>query len=636
VGIGNNPKMDERTISLSAAGTSANEQIAFLHSIIEGSTEFAIIALSGDGTILSWNEGARRVYGYDPGEIIGQSSFRLLPSEALAPAHHPFAGLAQIQRSGKWPGELTQIRKKGRVFSATVSITSRAIPGQTLPGFTMISREVNTSQQVRGRPTQRSHAFGDATALLNAVLESPVENSIIVMDITGTILAWNEGARRNYGYLAEEMIGRPNTNLLHTAEDVESGRVAEFFEAALRTGKAEGIFERVRKDTGRFTASVALTLRRNADHTPIGYVLLSRDVTDRKRAEERFRALLEAAPDAMVIMDSEGRIKLVNAQTEKLFGYARAELLENAIEMLVPLRFRERHPQHRKGYFMKPKVRGMGLGLELYGLRKDRTEFPVEISLSPIETETGTLVSGAIRDITDQKRVQERLRRKNIELEQQNQRVQQANRLKNEFLANMSHELRTPLNSIIGFSEILHDGKVGAINLKQKAYIGNVLTSARHLLQLINDVLDLSKVESGKMEFFPEPTDPNQLIREVCEILRTLVARKRLRFQIEVDPALVQIVLDPSKLKQILFNYLSNAIKFTPEEGQVTVVMRPDGADFLLLEVKDTGIGIKAEDVKRLFLEFQQLDGSASKKYQGTGLGLALTKRIAEAQGGTV
>ncbi|MGA7760148.1 MAG: PAS domain S-box protein [Candidatus Binataceae bacterium] len=603
----------------------------------------------------------------------------------------------------------------------------------------------------------RRDALIDPVVLLDAILESPTEYSIIVMDLEGRILAWNEGARGNYGYLAEEMVGKASSSLLHTAQDIKSGKVAAFFGIALRTGKAEGIFERVRKDRTRFTASVSLMLRRNAENTPVGYVLISRDITDRKRAEDRFHALLEAAPDAMVIVGPDGRIVLVNAQTEKLFGYRRAELLGNTVEMLVPQRFRAQHPQHRTRYFADPKVRGMGSGLELYGLRKDGTEFPIEISLSPIETETGMLVSSAIRDISerkqaedrfravleaapdamvivgpegrivlvnaqteklfgyaraellgntvemlvpqrfralhpqqrthyfanpkvremdsglelyglrkdgaefpieislspidtetgmlvssairdisDRKRTQEQLRRKNVELEEQNQRVQQANRLKSEFLANMSHELRTPLNSILGFSEMLHDGKVGEINPRQKDYIGNVLSSAHHLLQLINDVLDLSKVESGKMEFFPKPIDPKKLAHEVREILRTLAARKRLHLEIAVDPSLVEIVVDPSKLKQVLFNYLSNAIKYTKEDGYVTVAMRPDGSDFFVLEVSDTGIGIKPEDTTRLFEEFQQLDGGISKKYEGTGLGLALTKRIVEAQGGTV
>jgi len=228
------------------------------------------------------------------------------------------------------------------------------------------------------------------------------------------------------------------------------------------------------------------------------------------------------------------------------------------------------------------------------------------------------------------------LKSANRELQAQYLQLHDANRLKSEFLANMSHELRTPMNAIIGFTQLIHDGKVGAISADQQEYLGDILGSAGHLLQLINDVLDLAKIEAGKLEFNPEPIRLSKLITEVRNILQPLAASKHLTIVIEVAESVEKVVLDAAKLKQVLYNYLSNAIKFTPEEGRIILRARDEDAEHFRLEVEDSGIGIVPEQIEKLFVAFQQLDSSAAKRHQGTGLGLALTKKIVEAQGGHV
>jgi signal transduction histidine kinase len=240
-----------------------------------------------------------------------------------------------------------------------------------------------------------------------------------------------------------------------------------------------------------------------------------------------------------------------------------------------------------------------------------------------------------IRDVTERKRLEEG-RARTLELETQNRRVQEASRLKSEFLANMSHELRTPLNAIIGFSALMHGGKAGPMSETQTEYLGDILTSSRHLLQLINDVLDLAKIEAGRIEILPQAVDLARIAAEIRDVVRGLAVEKHVEISLKVADDLKDIVTDPRLLKQVLYNYLSNAIKFTPEHGTIQLEMAPSLPGRFKLSVCDNGIGIKPEDVLRLFQEFQQLDSGISKHYPGTGLGLALTKRIVEAQGGEV
>jgi signal transduction histidine kinase len=239
------------------------------------------------------------------------------------------------------------------------------------------------------------------------------------------------------------------------------------------------------------------------------------------------------------------------------------------------------------------------------------------------------------RDVTEEK-AQEEIRRRSQVLEEQNRSIQEANRLKSEFLANMSHELRTPLNAVIGFSEILIDEKTGAINPAQREYLNDIWTSGKHLLQLINDVLDLAKVEAGKMELNPQTFSVKAAIAEGCAIIKAAALKKNIALHIEAPPEDLVATLDPLRFKQVLYNLLSNAVKFTPDNGVVTLTVSRDDDQQIRLQVQDTGIGIKKEDLPRLFHEFEQLDSGLDRREQGTGLGLALTRKFVELQHGSI
>jgi PAS domain S-box-containing protein len=906
----------QKEAALVEMGRAVHESNQSFRMMVEAVKDYAIIMLDVDGRIASWNMGAERLKGYSEQDIIGQHFSVFYTADDVAD-RKPERNLETAARLGRTEDQGWRMRKDGTQFFADVVITAVHDSIGQLRGFAKVTQDVTARKQSDALLQQMIERFrvASSAAGLGFWDIDPVTHSLHWDDQMFQLF----GRSRSEGKQPDVLMAES----LHPDDSARSERELTDTISGIRPFDTEFRIVHPNGTVRHLQSAARLTSGADGATRMLG---VSFDITERKLADEQFRMAIEAAPTGMLLMSRTGSIVLVNAAIENIFGYTRAELLGQRIEMLVPERFRGGHPGFRQGFFNAPKARGMGKGRDLYGLRKDGSEMPVEIGLTPFQISAGEFVLSSIVDLTERREAEEALlkagalqraifnsanfssiatdakgviqifnvgaermlgytaaevmnkimpadffdpqeviararalsaeletpitpgfealvseasrgieeiceltyvreggtrvpavvsvtalrdaydaiigylligtdntARKQIEeertrlnqrlrdqhfytrsliesnidalmttdprgiitdvnrqtealtgstrdeligapfkncftdprraeaainrvlnegrvtnyeltarsrdgqltvvsynattfhdrdrrlqgvfaaardvtdlkrfertLQQKNDELEEASRIKSEFLANMSHELRTPLNRIIGFSEVLHDGLMGPMTDQQRVSIGNIFSSGNHLLSLINDILDLSKIEAGKMILDLDSVDWSSLFEDSLSALQEMATARNVR--LEMKPGMEDLGsnhADMRKVKQILYNLLSNAVKFTEEGGHVvlragivprTRVGQLSGsrkgrsfpladsafAEFLEIAVSDDGIGISPEGLERLFLPFSQIDSGLARKFEGTGLGLAMVKLLAELHGGTV
>ncbi len=625
-------------------------QAGALQSAIFNSANFSSIATDAKGVIQIFNVGAERMLGYtaaevmnkitpadisDPQEVIARAAS--LSTELATPITPGFEALVfKAARGIEDIYELTYIRKDGSRFPAVVSVTALRDAENAIIGYLLIGTDNTARKQVEEEQKKLDQRLRDQQFYTRSLIESNID-ALMTTDPRGIITDVNKQMEALTGCTRDELIGAPFKNYFTDAERAEAG-----IKLVLNEKKLTDYELTVRARDGKETVvSYNATTFYDRDRQLQGVFAAARDVTAQKQASQYARSLLEASPDPLVTISAQGKITDVNEASVQATGVAREQLIGTDFSDYFTA------PDEARAGYQKVFSEGFVRDYPLAIRHTTGRVTDVLYNASVYKDDKGNVlgVFAAARDVTERKRFEQSLQENNIELEsaiasgaKAKEAAETANKTKSLFLANMSHELRTPLNAILGYSEMLHEECEERHLDDFGADLEKISAAGKHLLALINDILDLSKIEAGKMELFLESFDLTAMIDEVASTIRPLVERNANVLHIERAPNLGMMHADQIKVRQGLFNLLSNAAKFT-QDGSITLNAERqtmNGREWIVFRVTDTGIGLSPEQIVKLFQDFTQADASTTRKFGGTGLGLALTRRFSQMMGGDV
>lgn len=574
----------------------------------------AMIMVDGAGRISMLNTPAEELFGYGNGELVGESLEKLIP-QRFRPGHPRLRADFLSQPAARPMGagrDLFGLRKDGIEVPIEIGLN----PVQTTDGFYVLAAIIDISGRKRAEDLQR------------AVVEA-APNAIVMIGGDGKIALVNAQAERLFGYSRRELIGEPIERLVpERYRSGHSGQRDGFMAAPSSRAMGAGRdLHGLRRDGSEVPIEIGLS----PVDTPEGsYVLASIiDITERQRTDELQRLMVEASPNAMVMVDGAGRIALLNEEAERLFGYNRRDLIGEPVETLLPERIRKGHPGLRAGFMSSPSTRSMGAGRDLFGRRSDGVEIPIEIGLNPIKTSEGFFVLAAIIDITERKRNEE-LRLANAGMLQHNEQLESLNRELESFSYTVSHDLRAPVRAISGFTQAISEDYAGALDVEGLRLLSVVRNEALRMGSLIDDLLEFSRL--GRTSIQPTMVDMAAIVDELVQGGASEKMDHAVTFSIgELPPAYGDRVL----LRQVWDNLVSNAIKYCGKRPDPIVrVTASPAPNEIVYCVEDNGAGFDMQYADKLFAVFQRLHHA--DEFPGSGVGLAIVHRIVTRLGGRV